>query len=217
MTSLQAKGPPTCHRSSWRSDDDDDDDDFDSDMDDSADVSECETNPVSSCNSRLAASTVRSPYSIFPPGNDHIPQFGGFPLRIRRYRGDVVDDDDDDADDATLQRTTTDTAARGTATIAGRTEDDDDDDIDAIDAIDDDDDIARRCRRPVDAAVDDEPPTRTTREDSSRSRVAAEDGRIIVSSRLESLAWRACRARSTGSNKHSHRQAKKLTERETLG
>ena len=46
--------------------------------------------PVSSLNSRLAASNVPSRDSIFPPGMDHCPLFGSFPLCTRSHRGDDV-------------------------------------------------------------------------------------------------------------------------------
>jgi len=112
MESEHAKGPSSCHFRSHVLDD----------IDDAVDKS------VSSHSSRLAASNVPSPDSIFPPGIDHIPLLGSFPLCTSSHRGFVVVvvvvvEEEGDLLTAGRHRTTTATAARGTT--AGVSNDDD--------------------------------------------------------------------------------------------
>ena len=63
--------------------------------------------PVSSSSSRVAATTVRSPSSIRPPGSDHCPLLGAVPRRTSTKRC------------ARGQRQTTATAAIGACMPAG--------------------------------------------------------------------------------------------------
>ena len=121
MESEHAKGPSSCHFRSYVLDE----------------IDDAVNKPVSSRSSRLAASNVPSPDSVFPPGIDHIPLLGSFPLCTSSHRGVVVVVVEEEGDLLTAgrHRTTTATAARGTT--AGVSNDDErerreDDDVAAF-------------------------------------------------------------------------------------